>query len=128
MNANPTSKPKRPFGAERPFPWRCRHCGASDVYLATIRFDTDERYDGRDYHLTIPSLEAPVCRACHQMVVTEKVDDQLNAALRAHLHLLTPEEIRAGLEHVGMSQKDAAESLGIADEILSSWLNEFQIQ
>ena len=62
------------------------------------------------------------------MVGTLEVDDQINAALRAHLHLLTPADMRAALARIGLTQKDAAERLGIAEETLSRWLNETQIQ
>jgi len=62
------------------------------------------------------------------MVGTLEVDDQVNAALRAHLHLLTPAEMRAGLARIGMTQKDAAERLGISEETLSYWLTGAQIQ
>lgn len=96
--------------------------------MTTIRYEAEERHDGRDYAFTIPKLEAPVCRACQQVVVTEHVDDQINDALRAHLRLLAPEEIRAGLDRIGITQKEAAERLGIAEETLSRWLNAAQIQ
>src|SRR5262249_22746459 len=56
------------------------------------------------------------------------VDDQINAALRSHLHLLTPEDMRKALERIGMTQKEAADRLGIAEATLSRWLNETQIQ
>ena len=52
----------------------------------------------------------------------------MNDALRAHLNLLTPAQIRDGIKRVGMSQKDVASRLGIAEETLSRWLNEAQIQ
>ena len=83
---------------------------------------------GALYSFTIPHLDAPVCQTCGQKVFTEKVDDQINAALRSHLHLLRPEEIRTALERVRMTQKEAADRLGIAEATLSRWLNETQIQ
>jgi putative zinc finger/helix-turn-helix YgiT family protein len=119
---------KRPFGAERAFPWRCRHCGKSQVVMTTISYDAEVRHDGRDYAFAVSHLNIPVCQACGKKVFTEKVDEQLNAALRAHLHLLTPEEMRTGLERVNLTQKEAAERLGIAEATLSRWLNETQIQ
>jgi DNA-binding transcriptional regulator YiaG len=96
--------------------------------MQTIRYEAEIRHDGRLHQFTIEHLEAPVCGACQKMVVTEKVDDQINVALRAHLHLLAPNEIEAALARVGMTQKDAAERLGIAEATLSRWLNESQIQ
>jgi len=61
-------------------------------------------------------------------VITEKVDAQIQAALRSHLQLLAPPEIREALARVGMTQKEAAQRLGIAEATLSRWLNETQIQ
>jgi hypothetical protein len=119
---------KRPVGADRPFPWRCRQCGQVEVYPSVIRFDVEQRHDGHLYAFTVPDLKAPVCRNCNNMVVTLEVDDQINAALRAHLHLLTPAEMRGALARIGLTQKEAAERMGIAGETLSYWLTETQIQ
>ena len=128
MPPEQAKRAKRPVGAERPFPWRCRRCGKNEVFPATLPYDAEVRHDGRVHAFRVANLELPVCRACGEKVFTEQVDDQITAALRAHLHLLTPEEIRAALARVNMTQKEAAERLGIAEETLSRWLNEVQIQ
>src|SRR5436189_881513 len=128
MLPNHAKKTKRPVGAERPFPWRCRHCGKSEVVMGVVKYDAEIRHDGRVYAFTIPRLNLPVCQACGEKVFTEKVDDQISAALRSHLHLLSPEEIRAGLERLNMTQKESAERLGIAEATLSRWLTDTQIQ
>jgi putative zinc finger/helix-turn-helix YgiT family protein len=128
MNANQLKEPKRPFGAERPFPWRCRHCGKSEVVITTVHYDAEVRHGGRLYSFTIPRLDVPVCQPCGEKVFTEKVDEQFNAALRSHLYLLTPEEMRTALERINMTQKEAADHLGIAEATLSRWLTETQIQ
>lgn len=127
MNHEPT-QPKRPQQADRPFPWRCRKCGQHLVYPTTISYDEEVRYDGRLHAFTIPNLTLPVCQSCGEKVFTEKVEDQITAALRAHIHLLAPEEIRAGLDRLQLTPREAAERLGIAEETLSFWLDEVQIQ
>lgn len=96
--------------------------------MATTEYEAEVRHDGRLYTFTIPDLQLPVCRACGERVFTEKVDAQVNDGLRAHLNLLTPAKIREGIKRVRMSQKDVARRLGIAEETLSRWLNEAQIQ
>jgi len=96
--------------------------------MTTIPYDAEVRHDGRLYAFTVPDLVLPVCQACGNKVFTEKVDDQINTALRRNLHLLTPEEMCKALERVNMTQKEAAERLGIAEATLSRWLNETQIQ
>jgi hypothetical protein len=70
-NKNPTDA-KRPVGAERPFPWHCRHCGQDQVFMTTINYDAEVRRDGRLLTFTVPRLDIPVCRACGQKVFTEK--------------------------------------------------------
>ncbi|MEO8494169.1 MAG: PIN domain-containing protein [Planctomycetota bacterium] len=121
-------KPKQPPKAEQPFPWLCHHCGKQEVVMATTEYTAEVRHDGRLYTFVIPDLELPVCQACGERVFTEKVDAQVNDGLRAHLILLTPAQIRDGIKRVGMSQRDFAVRLGIAEATLSRWLNETQIQ
>ncbi|HVA50411.1 MAG TPA: helix-turn-helix domain-containing protein [Pirellulales bacterium] len=128
MPANDSAKIKRPVGAERPFPWQCRRCAKKEVELATISYDAEIRHDGRLHKFAVPNLDIPVCRACGEKVFSEKVDDQINVALRSHLNLLTPADMRTGLEHIGMTQRDAADRLGVAEATLSRWLTDTQIQ
>lgn len=128
MHAEREQTAKRPVNAERPFPWRCRQCGKLEVDLQTLNHDAEVRYDGRLCTVSVPRLEIPVCRACGAKVFTEKVDQQINAALRSQLHLLGPEEIRQALDRVGMSPREAAQRLGIEEATLSCWLNDTQIQ
>jgi len=96
--------------------------------MTRIRYDAEVRHDGRLHRFTIPDLDIPVCQACGHKVFTETVDDQINAALRSHLNLLTPDEMRAALERIQLTQKETAERLGIAEATLSRWLNHTQIQ
>lgn len=122
------NKPKQPLQSERPFPRRCRNCGKQEVRMAKTEYEAEVRHDGRLYTFTIPDLELPVCTACGERVFTEKVDVQVNDALRVHLNLLTPTQIRDAIKRVDMSQKGVASRLGIAEATLSRWLNETQIQ
>lgn len=128
MHPKQGKKTKRAPKAERPFPWRCRHCGKQEVVMATTQYDAKVRHDGRSHTFTIARLELPVCQACGEKVFTEQVDAQVHNALRAHLKLLTPDQIRDGIKRVGLSQKNFAARLGIAAATLSRWLNETQIQ
>jgi putative zinc finger/helix-turn-helix YgiT family protein len=96
--------------------------------MVATSYDAEIRHDGRVHAFTIPHLDIPVCQACGEKVFTEKVDDQMNAALRSHLQLLAPDEIRAALDRVSMTQREAADRMGIAEATLSRWLNETQIQ
>jgi len=128
MHADHEKASKRPFNGDRPFPWRCRRCGKTQVVMTTTSYDAEVRHDGRLHAFTIPRIDIPVCQACREQVFTEKVDDQINAALRSHLQLLTPEEMRTALRRINLSQKEAAERMGLAEATLSRWLNEAQIQ
>jgi putative zinc finger/helix-turn-helix YgiT family protein len=96
--------------------------------MATVEYSAEAKHDGRSYQFTIPALEIPVCRDCGEKVFTEHTDRQIGEALRAHLQLLTPEQIENALQKLNFTQKEAAQRLGIAEATLSRWLNESQIQ
>ena len=96
--------------------------------MATTDYQAEVRHDGRLYAFTVPNLQLPICQACGEKIFTEDTDRQVQAALRSHLGLLTPNQILGAIERVSMSQKDVANGLGIAEETLSRWLNETQIQ
>lgn len=128
MNPNVTEKKRHPRLIDRTFPWACRHCGKLEVHESTVHHDAKMSHDGRIHEFAIPNLRVPVCRACGELVFTEKVEDQFSDALREHLKLLTPAEMRAALDRLHLTQKDAAEMLGIAEATLSRWLTDVQIQ
>ncbi len=96
--------------------------------MGKTSYAAEVRHDDRLLTFTVPNLELPICRACGEKVFTEEADLQIGAALRSHLNLLTPEQIRTAIDRVGMSQSEVAERLGIAEEALSGWLNEMTIQ
>jgi transcriptional regulator with XRE-family HTH domain len=99
-----------------------------EVVMGCVSYDADVRHDGRVHAFTIPQLRLPVCRACGEKVFTMEVDDQISDALRVHLRLLPPDEMRGALERLNMTQKEAAERLGVAEATLSRWLTNTQIQ
>jgi DNA-binding transcriptional regulator YiaG len=98
------------------------------VTIRTIEYQAAVKHDGRLYEFSIPELTIPVCDACGERVFTSDVDRQVNEALRSHLRLLSPSQIRGRIKEIGMSQKEVARCIGIAEETLSRWLNESQIQ
>ncbi len=66
--------------------------------------------------------------ACGELVFDDHADEQISEALRKHLGLLTPEQIRLALRALGMPQKTLAASLGIAEATLSRWMSGGLIQ
>lgn len=105
------------------YPVHCIECGKKEVYPAVVRETWEQNHDGRIYKLTIDDLPVLKCRACGDVSYGLDADDRMTAELRRHLGLLTPESIRANLESLHVTQKEAAEGLGIAAETLSRWLS-----
>jgi len=81
------------------------------------------KYDGGTYEVLVDNMPEWHCRACDVSVVDEDSDPFLQAALRSHTGLLSPEQIRAGLKRLKLSQEKFAEQLGCAAETVSRWLN-----
>lgn len=106
---------------DRPFPWPCGNCLKGEVYPETMPYATEVKHDGQLYHLEIAELRIPKCRACGELVFSNSVDDQIIQALRSHVRLLTPEQIRGGRKSLGLKCKELAERLGVAAATISRW-------
>jgi putative zinc finger/helix-turn-helix YgiT family protein len=103
-------------------------CRQRDVYPATIPYTAEVNHDGRLYEVQVPALEIPRCRSCGELVFTNRVDEQITAALRAQLRLLTPEQIRESRKALGLLQQELAERLGVAEATISRWETGMLIQ
>jgi putative zinc finger/helix-turn-helix YgiT family protein len=86
------------------------------------------KHDGVVYDLQLPSLEVPRCQTCGETVITTAIDERINDALRERLRLLTPAQMRKGIEKLGLKQQELAERLGVAPETISRWVNGALIQ
>jgi putative zinc finger/helix-turn-helix YgiT family protein len=113
---------------DRPFPWRCANCLKDEVYPETIPYAVDVKHDGRLHHIEMPQLTVPKCRACGEVIFSNSVDDQIMQALRSQLHLLTPQQIKAGRKALSLKSKDLAEHLGVAAATVSRWEKAMMIQ
>ncbi len=113
---------------DRPFPWRCPHCRANEVYPATVAHTAEVLYDGRRCELEVPNLAALRCRSCDQLVFDSQVDEQINDVLRRQFRLLTPFQIRDALAALDMPAGEIAADLGVAEIVLSKWSDGTLIQ
>jgi putative zinc finger/helix-turn-helix YgiT family protein len=113
---------------KKPFPRRCPECGKAAIRAATIPYDVEVKHDGRLHRLHIAQLQVNQCGSCGEVLFSNATDDQVTQALREHLVLLTPEQIRGALGALGMMQKDFAEHIGVAAETVSRWMSGTQIQ
>lgn len=106
---------------DRPYPWRCPTCGKCEVHPATVPYTAEIKHDGLAHSIYIPALETAKCRSCGELLITSNADDQINAALRARLRLLTPLQIRQRRKTLGLSQGELAERIGAAEGTISRW-------
>ena len=105
------------------FPWKCPECGKKEVRRSTVRHVSQIRHDGRVYTVEVPRLRVPKCRACGELVFDNVADEQIAAALRQQLGLLSAVQIHSNREQLGLSQRELAEHLGVAKETISRWEN-----
>src|SRR6266536_3036290 len=96
---------------DKAFPWRCVKCQKRDVWPATIPHTAEVTHDGHFHEIKLPALEAPRCPSCGELVFTNRVDEQITAALRSHLRLLSPAQIREGRKALGLLPQELAERL-----------------
>jgi putative zinc finger/helix-turn-helix YgiT family protein len=112
----------------RPFPWRCSDCFTRTVVPTVIDYTAKVKQDGVVHELHLPGIEVPRCQTCGALTITTAVDELVNDALRSHLRLLTPAQVRKGIEKLGLKQQEFAERLGVAAETISRWVTGALIQ
>jgi putative zinc finger/helix-turn-helix YgiT family protein len=113
---------------EKAYPRRCGSCGASAVVRKHMRYAAEVKHDGKLHRFRVARLGYDKCRQCGEEFFTSRTDEQITSALREHLGLLQPEEIRQRLVELGFSQRAFAERLGVAAESVSRWLNGVAVQ
>jgi hypothetical protein len=112
----------------RPFPWLCPNCVTKTVVPTVIDHTFKVKHDGAIHELHLPEIEVPRCRTCGELIITTAVDERVNDVLRERLHLLTPAQIRANIEKLGLTQQELAEWLDVAPETLSRFVTGALIQ
>ena len=113
----------------KPFPWKCGECGQRAVHPATLdTYSADLDHDGRTHRITVGQFPVARCERCGAIVLDDVANRRLSEALRAAAGLLQPNEIRAGREQLGLTQKELAHYLQIAEATLSRWETGAQIQ
>jgi putative zinc finger/helix-turn-helix YgiT family protein len=106
----------------------CSNCRKEEVVPTVTDYTAKVKHDGVVHEIHLPGLKVPRCQNCGETVITSTVDESVNDALRAHLRLLTPAQMRNGIEKLGLTQKELAERLGVAQETISRWVNGALIQ
>ena len=112
----------------RPFPWPCSECGKLDVWPTTIAYEAEIKHDGLLHEFDIPKLQVNQCRACNEIFFASATDEQISQALRDHLSLLSPQEIRKRLDALGLKQKEFGQQIRVAAATISRWLSGAYIQ
>lgn len=113
---------------DRPFPRPCPECGKEEVYATTIPYDAEVKHDGRLHKFHIVALQVNKCVACGEILFDNVTDDQISQALRDHLGLLSPQQIREALRTLGLKQKGLGDRIGVAPETISRWISGTHIQ
>jgi putative zinc finger/helix-turn-helix YgiT family protein len=112
----------------RSFPFRCAECGKVEVRPAAIPYELEKNHDGTLHKLHFSQLHVNRCANCGEVYFSDDADREISAALRGKLNLLSPEQIRKNLAELHLTQKQAADRLGIAPETMSRWLSGAMIQ
>jgi putative zinc finger/helix-turn-helix YgiT family protein len=113
----------------KPFPWKCGECRERAVHPATLDAYTAElAHDGRTYRVTVSQLSVARCERCGAIILDDAANRRLSEALRSVVGLLQPQEVRAAREGLGLTQKELANYLQVAEATLSRWETGAQIQ
>jgi DNA-binding transcriptional regulator YiaG len=111
------------------YPWKCATCrelAVSPICLPT--YTVEGEHDGRKYRITLSNFDVLQCSRCGAIMLSDEADDRITAALRAEIGLLSPSDIRTKRDALGLTQKELANYLKIAESTLCRWETGAQIQ
>ena len=91
-------------------------------------YATSADHDGRSYDLVLDHLDVLRCENCGAIVLDESANTRISDALRRAAGLLLPAEINAARNALGLTQKQLAAQLRIAESTLCHWETGAQIQ
>jgi DNA-binding transcriptional regulator YiaG len=114
--------------ADKPYPRRCSECGKVAVRSVKIPYDAKIKHDGKLHEFHIAELPVDRCDECKEEFFTNVTSDAKSDALRGHLGLLQPAQIRELLAKHNLTQRKFATHLRVAEESVSRWLNGLSIQ
>jgi len=107
---------------------KCHQCGNKMVHRIAPACRVKMRYEGSPHDVLVDDMPEWYCADCNVSVTDGESDAFLQDALRRHIGLLSPQQIRAGLRELRISQEKFAERLGCAAESVSRWLNGVVLQ
>ena len=111
----------------KPSPRVCIRCRTKTVGPATVPYRASRMHEGARHTVDVPPLSVPRCETCGELHFDNYADDRINAAFRAQLGLLTPAQVRANREALGLSQDELAARLGVTAEPVRRWEEDLQI-
>ena len=97
-------------------PPKCYQCGTAFVRRVAPPHHRKLRHEGAAHEVLVTDMPEWHCAACNLSVTDEEGDEPLQAALRRHVGLLTPQQIKAGIKDLGITQEKFAEKIRCAPE------------
>ena len=108
---------------------KCMACRERKVHRTTLeQYSIRMDHDGRSYDLIVDDLEVLQCENCGSVVLEDSANKRISDSLRREVGLLLPEEIVASRTRLGLTQKQLASYLKIAESTLCRWETGAQIQ
>ena len=105
----------------KPYPHTCPKCRNKAITPVNVSRRVVYRYDGKGYDLDIPDLPILQCGNCHFESHTNNTEERTLAAVRAKFDLLSPSEIEAQRQELGLTQRELARRIGTSEESISRW-------
>jgi putative zinc finger/helix-turn-helix YgiT family protein len=99
----------------------CPACGRRPLEERYIRDEFDYGPDDERIRVVAEAVPVLVCPACEEVFYGSDAERAHHRAICRALELLTPEQIRAMRERLGMSQAEFAQLTGIGVATLSRW-------
>jgi len=107
---------------------KCSRCRERAVVIAKVSYELQADHDGHKHLVSIPDFTVPQCTKCGNISHDFEASEQISRAIRKHVGILQPEQIRAQRERLEISQETLAEMLGVDIGEVQRWENSEELQ
>ena len=103
-------------------------CRQREVRPVLMPYRFKIRHDDVQHTVDVPALTVPRCGNCGELLFDNDAGAQMSAALRAQIHLLSPEQIRSSRTSLGLGREELSARIGMPPETVEELEEHLRIQ
>lgn len=103
------------------YPCRLARRGGIMEHVVLPTYTTQLEHDNCQYHITVKNIPMCRCNVCGELQTPDTSFDLIVDEMRRMANLLTPDEVKAGREKLGLSEEEFGDIFNIGKATVERW-------